>query len=532
VWDRVHVLTATRTHASARLEELKQALGEFIPEAMRATGTPGLNIALAVDDEPPWCMAFGVRDVSSGAPMTTDTVTRGGSMAKLYIAIAALQLVEDGAMALHEPIATYLDGLRVANPLGERAVTAYDLLTHRSGLATDTIDAHLGAPPEFARFMESSLGEDKSPEYNLERSRWTAKVGAQPQYSSFGLALLGLVIERCNPLGLSFGEYVQQQIVLRLDMRSTRVAPSREAWHVWQDLPDRVSTGHARFGPLALPTPELESADYPAVSLFTTAGDHLRLVLALMNDGELEGRRILAPASVRAMLTPRVPMGQFTPHEPWWVGLVVELQRLGSADHFFGHGGAHPWGWWSDCRAYPAQRCAVVVFTNKWEMLQWHNPAVENAHGFIGDFIADWLMRPARPKRAEHSWDWKSSYAVGVILAERTHGFLGVPAPLDPELLDSLSARARFLNEAGRWNWDPEAFRLGYADLLDGGTRPDELRSFLTSRRMRIERAELRLLCHEFGRRGPLAIPMSFFAGARGVAAPWAPSTVVHDLPS
>jgi hypothetical protein len=230
------------------------------------------------------------------------------------------------------------------------------------------------------------------------------------------------------------------------------------------------------------------------------------------------------------MLTPQVAMAEFTPNAPWWVGLAVELQRLGQADHFFGHGGAHPWGWWSDCRAYPAYRCAVVVFTNKWEMLQWHNPAAENAHGFIGDFITDWLGRRAESRRSRHSWDWKSSYAVGVILAERTHGFLGVPSPLAPGELDSLSARACFVVPAGQWTWRPEAFRLGYLDVLESGTTPAALRSFLGSGRMRIAPAELRLLCHEFGRRGPLAIPMRFFAGSRGVPEPWAAPAAVPDV--
>jgi hypothetical protein len=251
-----------------------------------------------------------------------------------------------------------------------------------------------------------------------------------------------------------------------------------------------------------------------------------------MQGGELDGSRVLEPSSVRAMLTPQVQMSEFTPGSPWWVGLVVELQRLGHGDHFFGHGGAHPWGWWSDCRVYPAHRCAVVVFTNKWDMLRWHNPAIENAHGFIGDHVASWLGRQSHSDGAPRSWSWKASYAVGLVLAERTHGFLGVTQTLSDAELSWISSQARFVADGLAWEWQPEAFRLGYEDVLQSGTTPDDLSEFVHSSRMRIEPAELRLLCHQFGRRGPLSIPMGFFAGARGIASPWATAAVADAIAS
>jgi CubicO group peptidase (beta-lactamase class C family) len=506
---------------------LVAALERFIPVVMRVTGTPGLNIAIARGGRVVWEAGFGTADFASGAMMTPRTVTRGGSMAKLYVAVAALQLAEHGRIDLLAPIDAYLADLPVRNPYGERPISVYDLLTHRSGLATDTIDATFAQPPVLSDFIAGQLECDRAVEYNVARSRWTAKVGVRPQYSSFGLALVGLIVERQNPDGLAFSEYVSRHIADPLGMESTCIVPACTPEHVSGDILGRLSTGYARFDELVVRTPDLNSADYPSVSLLTTPGDHIRLLQALMNGGSLEGRRILEPGSVRHMLTPQVEMASFTPHDPWCVGLVVELHGdAAQRDHYFGHGGAHPWGWYSDSRAYPRLDLAVVVLTNKWDMLRWHNPAIENAHGFINEFVLELLRGPERRDADTRTWDWKSSYIIGLLMAERIHGFLGVERRIARDEVVAMARGASFMNGNEPWSWDEGAFEAGYAALLEAGTTPDAISRLLHSGTLCVRHAEIRLVCHSVDRRGRVPVPMSFFAGARGAPAAWhQPST-------
>jgi hypothetical protein len=377
-------------------------------------------------------------------------------------------------------------------------------------------------------FVADALEADRAAEYNLDRSRWTAKVGARPQYSSFGLALAGLVVAAQNPEGLSFSEYVAREITEPLGMRSTAIVPNDGPGHLTEAMRARISTGYARFDELLLPTPLLQSADHPSVSLLTTPGDQLRLLLALMHGGATAEGRILQPSSVRWMLTPQVEMTSFTPHDPWSIGLVAELHGDQSdVDRFFGHGGAHPWGWYSDCRAYPDRELAVVVLTNKWDMLRWHNPAVENAHGFINGFVLDQLDRGAKAGidadagndlDLRMTWDAKASYLIGVLMAERIHGFLGVAPHLEQDELRAMGTGGRFVSSADLWAWDQGAFEAGYLDLLAAGTTPGAIRSFLGSEDLAVVPTELRLLCHTLDRRGRAPIPMPFFAGSRGGA--------------
>src|SRR5581483_5444115 len=143
--------------------DLIAELERFIAEAMRVTGTPGLSVAIACDGEPVWSAAFGWADLAQRQPMTTDAVFRVGSISKLYTATAVLQLIERGAVELHAPVTRYVRG--VVNPLGERDVTVYDLLTFRSGLATDAVDGAFHTPQPLGDYVPSELDRGVRHEY-------------------------------------------------------------------------------------------------------------------------------------------------------------------------------------------------------------------------------------------------------------------------------------------------------------------------------------------------------------------------------
>ena len=130
-------------------------LSEIIPEVMRLRHLPGLAIAIALDGEIAWEQGFGFADLHRHVPMTPRSVMRSGSMGKTYTATAVMQLVENDVMALHDPINRHLRAFQVRNPLGEREVTVYDLLTHRSGLATNAASSGYTRPAPLEEHLAS-----------------------------------------------------------------------------------------------------------------------------------------------------------------------------------------------------------------------------------------------------------------------------------------------------------------------------------------------------------------------------------------
>ena len=419
------------------LRELETSLDEMVPAVLRRTGTPGLSAAIWAGGEL-LTRAWGLADVARRRPMEPASVFPVGSMSKLYTAVAVLQLVERGAIGLHDPVED------CRNPLGARPVTIYDLLTFRSGLATDTPASFAGAPPALEAHVRASLAAPRVREYGGAAPRWTARAGERYQYANLGISTLGLLIEH---QGTPLAEHLRRHVFEPLGMTRTWMDDWSGAPH-----PERA-TGYATFGGRAVPTPDLRSADFPADGVHTTPGEHIRLLRALM-DG---GGPILERDTVRLMLTPQVGMDgsdHVWPSDGWQTGLVAILTDLGGRRRRFGHPGAHPWGWWGTAWAYPALDCAVVVCANGWDMLGWHNPANRDVTAVVADAVATFCAAPQKG-HAERSWEWKRSYAAGALLAERTSGMLGVDG--------SFSA------PAPGPGWDADGFAAG---LHTGGHDP------------------------------------------------------------
>jgi len=475
------------------------ALADYIPHVMRRHSTPGLNIALARHGEVIWERGFGYADWNRQAPMTPETVMHSGSMGKTYTATAVMQLVERGVMELDAPINDYLDGWQIVNPRGEREITLHDLLTHRSGLTSNAAGSDFTAPKPLGEHLRETYGLSHFKSYlGTVLPLWGARVGERFQYSNLGLATLGYLVQVTNPEGLSFSEYVQRHIIDPLGMTSTQYPPVQDAGHVREDIFRRFSRGYAHFGPVHLPTMAIYFADFPAGTVVTTPGDHIRLLLAYLGGGAYHGQRILEPETVQRMLTPELSISDTES-----LGLIWWLRNVGQPDFSFGHGGAHMYGWTNDFRAFPEQDFAIAVAANHWPML--HERYRE--HRAIADFVSRWIAREDAlgsppPFR---TWAWKTSYVIGLQLVEQLAGSLGIATPVSDDMVDAMAAGVvlEFADRYGDPVWDESGFRAGVDAMRAIEMTPAAIKAFLESDRIEVTPAELGLIHEELGGVGP-----------------------------
>jgi CubicO group peptidase (beta-lactamase class C family) len=480
-------------------QRLVQALEQFIPQVVRQEGTVGLNIALARGGKVIWEAGFGFADLEKQIPMTAKTVTHSGSMGKTYTATAVMQLVERGVMGLDEPINKYLKEFQVTNPLGAREITVRDLLTHRSGLSGNTAGSEFTTPKPLGQHLKEDYPKQYFEWYGGKvLPRWGSKVGEKYTYSNFGIATLGYLVEVTNPEKLSFSEYVQKHIIDPLGMTSTQYPPVQDQAHIRPDIWKNMSTGYAKLGPLRIPTPTVYFADFPAGTIVTMPADHIRVLLAYLNHGSYNGYQLLKPETVDTMLSVQVKMDTANAS-----GLVWFLRDMGKPTFRFSHAGAHMFGWNNEYAAYPNQDFALAVFTNQWPIRTGRYPESTT----ISTFISQWLDREAKSPGVERpvkSWAWKVSYVAGIIMTEQLKGYIGVPQPVTPEIIDVM-ARARALPAAenGAATWDEAGFRAGVADMLElPEFTPKEINGFLKSDRLKVLPEELELLHRELGGTG------------------------------
>jgi CubicO group peptidase (beta-lactamase class C family) len=259
----------------------------------------------------------GQRDIAQGKPMTRDTLFRIASMTKPVTSVAALMLMEEGAFRLDDPITKWAPEFKDMKVLKDaqgpldavydapRDITFDDLFTHRSGLAYGFTSigpiAHA-----YQKALGDVLGIDADPDAfmaALARLPLSYPPGERFHYSH-ATDVLGFLVGRIA--GKSFRDVLVERIFGPLGMVDTD-------FYVPQEKRDRAAVVYRLDEKLSglepVPFPQYDAP--PAFaggggSLISTADDYLTFARMLLNDGEVDGVRILKPETVQLMRTNRL----------------------------------------------------------------------------------------------------------------------------------------------------------------------------------------------------------------------------------
>jgi len=283
---------------------MKTGLDTILDSAVDNGDVPGV-VAMVVDhDGVLYEGAFGERSFGTGAEMTLDTVGAIFSMTKPITGAAAMQLVERGQLDLDAPAGEVCeqltnpqvlegfshDGEPILRP-ANAPVTLRNLLTHTSGFAYDIWNA------DMARYLDATgtpaltSGQRAALDVPL-----MFEPGSQWEYG-IGIDWVGQMIEQVS--GMSLGEYFAENLTGPLGMIDTAFAPT-------ESMTTRAATVHARLpdgslAPLDLTKPESPEFEPGGGGLHATMIDYSRFIRMILNDGELDGSRVLAPQTVALM---------------------------------------------------------------------------------------------------------------------------------------------------------------------------------------------------------------------------------------
>jgi CubicO group peptidase (beta-lactamase class C family) len=282
-------------------------LGEVLRGEIERGRVPGAVALIARRGRLAYFESFGKRDPVAGAPMAKDTIFRIYSMTKPIASVAAMMLWEEGRFLLNEPIAKYLPELgnrQVAVEHGSeielvpavRDITIQDLLRHTSGLTYE----FRGTRPVQKMYMAAKI-------YRREQStaEQVATLGTMPllhqpgsrwEYSR-STDVIGRLVEVLS--GLSFGEFLRQRIFAPLGMVDT-------AFHVPERLHSRLAAAFPR-DPDTGAAVQLIDVDTPPKfesgggGLVSTAADYARFLQMLLNNGTLDGQRLISRKTLELM---------------------------------------------------------------------------------------------------------------------------------------------------------------------------------------------------------------------------------------
>jgi CubicO group peptidase (beta-lactamase class C family) len=262
--------------------ELESFTDEFFSNQMETLRIPGVSFVVVQNGEIVLAKGYGYEDLETGSTISDwTTVMRIGSVSKLFVATAVMQLVEQGKLDLHADVNQYLTSFQLEDTFPE-PVTLARLLTHTAGFE-DPPYATSTDPLQIQPLAEHLAG-------NMPPR--TRPPGKDFIYSNYGYALAALVVQVVS--GTPFDLYVAQNIFEPLGMTQSRylLAPP---------LPENMATGYFYQDGVQVPQPMDYDETYPGGSIVSTAEDMSHFMLAHLQDGCYQGACILQAATVAEM---------------------------------------------------------------------------------------------------------------------------------------------------------------------------------------------------------------------------------------
>lgn len=330
---------------------LRHVLDDLVPAALARLGVPGAAVGVLRAGKE-LTAGYGVTSVEDPLPVHAETLFQIGSVSKTFTATALMRLVEQGALALDDPVRRHLPTFRLsADGLAER-VTVRHLLTHTAGWLGDWFLVH---PPDIGAGADALA-------VLLERMREVPQVfepGAGWSYNNAGFAVAGRLLEVLT--GRPFEAVLRETLLHPLGMTRT-VFTADEAITRRVAAPHRSSEGAPAVtrGAGWQPGWELIRADLPLGGVVSCVADLLRWARFHLGEasGPLGVRPPLGPATLAAMREPLAEAGCFAEQVGvTWMLRTVEGHRL------VGHGGLTT-GYATTFLMVPERAFAVVVLTN------------------------------------------------------------------------------------------------------------------------------------------------------------------------
>jgi CubicO group peptidase (beta-lactamase class C family) len=279
---------------------MRQAIDQALSRAVEAGGIAGALVLVGDSAGTRYAAAAGLADPASGRAMTEDTVFQLASMTKAVTSVAAMQLVETGAIALDEPIAPLLPqldnaqviaGFRDSAPAlrpAKRQITLRHLLTHTSGLGYSFMNAD----------MARAQGEVRPGSVAAITAPLLFDPGEQWEYG-VSTDWVGLAVEAAS--GVSLGAYMTHHIFDPLGMRNTGFRRDPERLARRATLLMRAEDGTLAPFPLEIGGGESAEFESGGGGLMGTGEDYLRFLRMLLRGGELDGHRVLRAETVAEM---------------------------------------------------------------------------------------------------------------------------------------------------------------------------------------------------------------------------------------
>lgn len=310
----VQALPAVSNGVAGRSQQDNPEIDRAAQDALASFNIPGAAVVAMQDGQVIYAKAYGYANLERRTPLVPEQTFPLASVSKHFTAAAVMLLVEEGKLALDEPISRYAAGL----PAAWGAMTLRQLLSHTSGLPEEPVFAALGP-------LDSYNSKDGMARLAALSATPLAVPPGTYSYSNLGYGVAAILVGKAS--GMELGAFLQQRIFGPLGMASTRLlAPGTG-----------IAAGYKQDGSL------LYRMDYsdPMLTMlgrFGAGGVETNVLDLAKWDAAQYSERILKKSSLETMWRQQVATGTTSGYGLGWNTFIVNGRRLvmhsGSLDQY------------------------------------------------------------------------------------------------------------------------------------------------------------------------------------------------------
>ena len=362
----------------------------YMAQVLKDWNTPGIGVGIVVNDKLVFAKGYGYRDYERKLPFTPTTLHPIASNSKLFTAVSAGMLVEEGKLTWDKPIRESVPAIQFYNDELNNNVTLRDMLSHRTGVTRHDL-IWFKSP-----FTRKELFERLKYLEPQEPMRQTFL------YNNLMYAGAGYVIELKS--GKRWEDFVRERILTPLEMPATNYTIADMTSHPDHGVPFREKRDS--FELYKIPYYEDTEGVAPAGAVISNIDELSHWLIALMNDGKYKGKQVLPSAALKATLQPAIGL-------PNTLGEALGFWEILNPDYGMGrqtasyrghlityHGGDLP-GFHSQIAFLPNEKIGVIVLVISDHSAPLYNIVSYNVfERMLGMDLTPWSERQLKMRLA------------------------------------------------------------------------------------------------------------------------------------
>ena len=365
----ISVVAQNKTIPAVDVTQKLAGFDAFMEKTLKDWNAPGIGVGIVVGDKLVFAKGYGYRDYEKKLPITANTMYPIASNTKLFTAVAAGFLVEEGKLTWDQPIRESVPTINFYNNYLNNTITLRDMLAHRTGIT---------------RHDSIWYKSDYSTKELFERLKYLEPKESPRQiflYNNMMYAGVGYTIQLQS--GKTWGEFVREKILQPLEMKST-------VYSIKDMLkqPDYgVPFTERRDSSELYKIPYYEDTDGLAAAgaIISNIEDMSHWLIALMNNGKYNGKQVLPPKALQATLEPAIALPNAAGQTRGWWEVLNQAYGMGRWTASYRgrliafHGGDLP-GFHSQISYMPNEHIGVIVFVIGNHTAPLYNPISYNVY--------------------------------------------------------------------------------------------------------------------------------------------------------